>query len=99
MSKKIPVIFNALRKIATTTSKVDKIILFGSRARGDYQKKSDIDLAIVAPNITTKEWLDLCDKINQLDTLLEIDIVNFADAGKDLQNKILQEGMVIYERD
>jgi uncharacterized protein len=98
MHDKIQQIFSALQKIAITTPAVTKIYLFGSRARGDNQEKSDIDLAIVAPKITTKEWLDLCDKIEEIDTLLEIDIVNFNEAGLNLQNKILQEGKVIYEQ-
>ncbi len=29
---------------------VDEIWLFGSRARGDHKKKSDINIAIVCPN-------------------------------------------------
>ncbi|MEM5830465.1 MAG: nucleotidyltransferase domain-containing protein [Candidatus Aenigmatarchaeota archaeon] len=37
---------------------IDKIILFGSRARGDYREDSDYDLLIV-----TKEKLDRKDKI------------------------------------
>ena len=30
---------------------VDRIILFGSRSRDDYEKYSDIDLAIECPNM------------------------------------------------
>ena len=39
--RKIEKIVNALKKLD-----VKKILLFGSRARGDYLKNSDIDLAI-----------------------------------------------------
>ncbi|MEM5821204.1 MAG: nucleotidyltransferase domain-containing protein [Candidatus Aenigmatarchaeota archaeon] len=38
---------------------IDKIILFGSRARGDYREDSDYDLLIV-----TKEKLDIEKELN-----------------------------------
>ncbi|WP_410526187.1 nucleotidyltransferase domain-containing protein [Rickettsia endosymbiont of Urophora cardui] len=31
---------------------IEEIWLFGSRARGDNNERSDIDLAIICPNIT-----------------------------------------------
>ena len=31
---------------------VNKVILFGSRARGDYHRASDIDLAVYGGNVT-----------------------------------------------
>ena len=31
---------------------MEKVILFGSRARGDYKEKSDIDLACTGGNYT-----------------------------------------------
>ena len=31
---------------------IEKVILFGSRARGDYKRASDIDLAVKGGNIT-----------------------------------------------
>lgn len=33
-------------KAAAEKYSAEKVILFGSRARGDYHKKSDIDLAV-----------------------------------------------------
>ena len=34
-----------------------KIILFGSRARGDYTKESDFDIAVITPQATDKRTL------------------------------------------
>lgn len=34
---------------------VEKVLLFGSRARGTAQERSDIDLAIVSPRASVKE--------------------------------------------
>jgi predicted nucleotidyltransferase len=80
------------------TEHIEKIILFGSRARDDAEERSDIDIAIVCPKITDREWLDLCERIEDTDTLLEINVIKFDSAGKELQNKILEEGIILYEQ-
>ncbi|OGT22056.1 MAG: hypothetical protein A3C55_05390 [Gammaproteobacteria bacterium RIFCSPHIGHO2_02_FULL_42_13] len=82
----------------TKTSSVQKIILFGSRARGDAEERSDLDIAIMAPEISDREWLEICDRIEKTDTLLTIDLVRYDTAGNKFQEKIKQEGIVIYER-
>jgi len=43
---------------------LEKIILFGSRARGDFTKHSDWDiLIVVSKDLTIKEKMELMDKI------------------------------------
>ena len=79
---------------------VDKIVLFGSRARDDNEERSDIDLAVfVPPKFTAKAriWFDLDD----LETLLEIDAVIIdedydTDGNADFLRRINEEGTVIY---
>lgn len=38
--------FKELINLFKSMNSLDKVYLFGSRARGDYKKESDIDLAI-----------------------------------------------------
>ncbi len=50
---------------------VDKIILFGSRARGDYKPKSDWDILVVTKkiqdnNIKRELWLKIYEKLTEL---------------------------------
>ncbi len=50
---------------------VDKIILFGSRARGDYRVNSDWDILIVTKkiqdnNIKRELWLKIYEKLTEL---------------------------------
>ena len=56
---------DALKKIAGDRF---KMILFGSKARGDYSQESDVDIAIIIPGLTRK----LKDKI--LDEVAEIEL-------------------------
>ena len=77
---------------------VDRVILFGSRARGDADPRSDIDLAINCPRATAKDWLDILDAVEDAETLLFIDLIRLEETPADLRNRIEAEGRVIYDR-
>ncbi|MGC9101199.1 MAG: type III-B CRISPR module RAMP protein Cmr1 [Caldisericum sp.] len=64
-----------------------KIILFGSRARGDAHKNADIDIAVESEK-----------PIGEIDVIAPIDIVVLNKANKELKEKIAREGIIIYER-
>ena len=51
---------------------IKKLILFGSRARGDFKRTSDIDLAVEGGNISA--FAVQVDE--EVSTLLEFDIIN-----------------------
>lgn len=74
---------------------IAKIVLFGSRARGDYHRASDIDLAVYGGNITGFAL----DVEEYTSTLLTYDIV---DMNKQHQagfvESIVKEGRVLYEK-
>ena len=75
----------------------DKIVLFGSRARGDNHERSDIDLAVygMPKNDQSGFWWE----IDDLPTLLKFDIVYItADTDAGLLNNIEKDGVVLYER-
>lgn len=44
---------------------IDKAIIFGSRAIGNYEKGSDVDLAIMGEEVTRKTVSDLNDLLNE----------------------------------
>ena len=76
------------------TNSVKKVVLFGSRARGDYKERSDIDLAFSGGN--SSEFILTVDE--ETYTLLKFDVVDLEKpVGKELRESIEREGMVIYE--
>ena len=80
---------------------VEEIWLYGSRARGDNQERSDIDIAIVCPQATRGEWLALkYDVIEEADTLLKIDCVRFDIISEEnpFRESILRDRVVLYKR-
>ena len=79
---------------------IDAILLYGSRARGNYKERSDIDLALICPSATQDDWLQVLDIIEDADTLLKIDCVRFDElsATEPLTQNILEEKIVLFER-
>lgn len=74
---------------------IDKVILFGSRARGDNREKSDIDLAVTGGNIVEFR-LSIDEKVR---TLLMFDVVNLDEpVQKPLLESIEKEGIILYEK-
>ena len=78
---------------------IDKIVLFGSRARGDNKPKSDIDLAVYG-NLSIAENNQFYFFIQEaLPTLLEVDIVFIHHkTSQELLDNIEKDGVVIYEK-
>ncbi len=74
---------------------VSKVVLFGSRARGDYRERSDIDLAVYDGDFA-KFALDVDDETS---TLLSYDIVDMSKSvDSELVESIEREGIVLYEK-
>ena len=89
-----PVVVEEIKKIAEKYE-VKKIILFGSRARGDYHRASDIDLAIEGGRITDF----ILDVKETTSTLLNFDIVDLKEtASGEFLEAIEKEGIILYEK-
>lgn len=74
---------------------IEKVILFGSRARGDYRKTSDIDLAVSGGSVARFQ----ADIEEEVSTLLSFDIVNMdGSVQEELVDSIKREGKVLYEK-
>ena len=79
---------------------VEAIYIYGSRARGDHSPRSDIDLAILCPSASWKDWLKVLETIEESDTLLQIDCIRLDELkdGDHLKEKILRQGESLYQK-
>ncbi|GAA4449441.1 hypothetical protein GCM10023189_08820 [Nibrella saemangeumensis] len=50
---------NAIRQVFANCDKAEQVIIFGSRAMGNYKPGSDIDLAIKGDSLTLNDILKL----------------------------------------
>lgn len=90
---------NVYRQIVEIAKRnvVQKVVLFGSRARGDNGPKSDIDLAIYG----CKKFSILVDQMNEeLWSLLQLDIIDMdgLKVSEELEKKIERDGVVLYDK-
>ena len=73
----------------------DRLVLFGSRARGDHKERSDIDLAVFGLDYTTASRLRL--DLEDLPTLLSFDLVCVDEnTSPALMANIDREGVTLY---
>ncbi|MBQ6787252.1 MAG: nucleotidyltransferase domain-containing protein [Lachnospiraceae bacterium] len=90
---------NVYRQIVEIAIKnnATKVILFGSRARGDNGPKSDIDLAIYG----CKNFSKLVEQMNEeLWSLLQLDIINMegSNVSEELKQEIKRDGVILYDK-
>jgi uncharacterized protein len=79
---------------------VDRIYMYGSRARGDnIDDRSDVDLAIECPRASDEEWAKIKWIINKKEILLKLDCVRLDTLEDSLfKQEIEKDKKVIYEK-
>ena len=88
-----PVVLEQIRGHAKKYG-IQKVILFGSRARGTFRRDSDIDLAVSGGNAD----LFRLSVEEETDTLLTYDVVDLDHiVSVELLDVIWKEGIILYE--
>ncbi|NJD04760.1 MAG: nucleotidyltransferase domain-containing protein [Ruminiclostridium sp.] len=78
--------------------KVEKVVLFGSRARGDNSPVSDYDIAVFGKDLSALDRACFNADAEEIDTLKKIDIVFVNGALEDeLKENIKNDGIIIYK--
>lgn len=73
-----------------------RVVLFGSRARGDHRPRSDMDIAFYG---TDSGYLAFAEAMEQLPTLLEFDCVHITEhTSPELIHNIQKEGILLMSR-
>lgn len=85
--------------ILSNEPRVEKILLFGSRAKGTYREGSDIDLCIEGADLDFSTLSPLEEKLDDLLLPWKIDLVAFdLISNQDMREHILRVGIPLYER-
>lgn len=92
-------LIDAIKNICKNYSSIEKVILFGSRARGDHSQKSDYDLAIYG-QLQSNEIISLRSVLREdLPTLHKIDVVFMqSETDNKFITNIEKEGILIYDK-
>lgn len=68
---------NDLQNVFRSYPNIKKVVIFGSRAKGNYRDGSDIDLAVIGENISKEQISDINLKIDDLGLLYKVDILDY----------------------
>ncbi len=89
-------VLKQIQDVASKHTYIDKIVLFGSRARGDNHIRSDIDLLVYATEDITLFNEDI---ENTVETLLSFDITLFDNTLEpQFLSSVINEGSCIYDK-
>lgn len=78
---------------------IEQVVIFGSRAKGNYRHGSDIDLAIKGRKITFSQLMQLENEIDDLNMPYTVDLLQYEQLGnQELLAHIERVGIVIYDK-
>lgn len=87
-----------LRNVFAKNPQIEKVVLYGSRAKGTYKPFSDVDITLVGDKLST---YDLADIINSIDELLLPYMFDISLYHKlkstELLDHINRRGIIIYQ--
>jgi predicted nucleotidyltransferase len=90
----------AIQRVLAGSEGIEKAIIYGSRAKGNYRTGSDIDLTLVAPALGLRELLEIENKLDDLLLPYKIDIsLQHQIENQELLKHIERVGAIFYEKD
>ncbi len=96
LSKRIHADF---RQVFAQYPAIERVLIFGSRAKGNARPSSDIDLAVIAPEMSDSEFARLWNAIDDLPLVFKVDLLHWDRlANPRLKDKIPREGCLFYAR-
>lgn len=88
-------VFERLMAYFKSDKEIQKVILFGSRAKNTARHNSDIDLCI---DYTGKQKGKIISDIDDLVGIYSCDVLFLDSLNKEIQQQIERDGIVIYEK-
>lgn len=76
---------------------VEKVLIFGSRAKGTARPGSDFDLAIIGPGLSDRDFSRLWNELDDLPIVFKMDIVHWDRLPQNrFKQKVIEEGQIFY---
>ncbi len=92
-------IISEIRSVFALFNPIEKVILYGSRAKNTYKQSSDIDFTVVGKELTPQELVEIEWKLDELYLPYKIDLsIYHLITNKALLEHIDRVGIIFYER-
>jgi uncharacterized protein len=89
-----------LAEIFARYPNIVRVFIFGSRAKGTAKASSDIDLAVVAPEMSDQEFSRLWNELDALPLVFKLDVLHWDRLGEQkLKENITRDGQLFYPLD
>lgn len=89
----------AIQEVFAAYPEVERVLLYGSRAKGNYRSGSDIDLTITGEHVNMDILQKIEDEIDELLLPYKVDLsLHKQIQNKDLLEHIERVGKVFYEK-
>ena len=70
-------VINELQEIFRRHANIEKVLIFGSRSKGNYREGSDIDLAALGKGLDYNQLLQILTEIDDLELLYSVDLLDY----------------------
>lgn len=88
-----------LRNVFAAYPEIEEVRIFGSRAKGNYHKGSDVDLAVMNEGVSVKSIRAITALLSESSLPYRVDLVNFpALSYPDFIEHINRVGRLIYKK-
>lgn len=91
-------VIEELQNVFRRHTNIKKVLIFGSRSKGNYRAGSDIDLAVIGDGVDYNQLLSILCEIEDLELLYSIDLLDYKKkVGTPIGEHIDRVGQVFYE--
>lgn len=90
---------NKLAMIFEGHDRIETVVLFGSRAKGNYKTGSDIDIALTGEGINLNDLIELSNSYDELLLPYKLDLIIYERITEpELKNHIDRVGIILYQK-
>lgn len=70
-------VITELQDVFRRHANISKVLIFGSRAKGNYREGSDIDLVAIGNDLDYSQLIKILTEIDNLDLLYSVDLLDY----------------------
>jgi len=92
--------YRAMAEVFQRYPEVEKVLIFGSRAKDTERNGSDFDLAVFGPDLSEQAFSQLWNEIDDLPLIFKVDLLHWDNLPQTpIKEKILAEGKLFFPLD